>query len=156
MKEALFTAQSIPQSVSQNDGTSRVDVKDVQIVAKPAPEDGEPLSDARMGTLRGEITDQEWLDTLMLLMRAAGNDTRMRILYLLWRQGEVRVNDLATILELTTPAISQQLKKLRQCKVVKTRRDAQTIYYRLNTELDFVQCLVRFFVRETYPLSAAA
>ena len=144
MKDAMFVAQPI----SVNDGTSNVNIEDVQVVAKPATDDGEPLSTMQMDALRGEIAHQEWIDELMLLMRAAGNDTRMRILYLLWRQGEVRVNDLATILELTTPAISQQLKKLRQCKIVKTRRDAQTIYYRLNTELDFVQCLVRFFIKD--------
>ncbi|NBC17540.1 MAG: metalloregulator ArsR/SmtB family transcription factor [Bacteroidetes bacterium] len=152
MKDALFVAQPI----SVNDGTSNVDVDEVQVVARPAPDEGEPLSTARMDTLRSDIKHQEWLDALMLLMRAAGNDTRMRILYLLWRQGEVRVNDLATILELTTPAISQQLKKLRQCEIVKTRRDAQTIYYRLNTDLDFVQCLVRFFVQGNYAGTAAA
>jgi DNA-binding transcriptional ArsR family regulator len=151
MKDAVI----VDQALSENDGTSNVNVDEVQIVARPTPDEGEPLSTARMDTLRTEIHQQEWLDTLMLLMRAAGNDTRMRILYLLWRQGEVRVNDLATILELTTPAISQQLKKLRQSDIVRTRRDAQTIYYRLNTDLDFVQCLVRFFAEDTYSIPTA-
>ena len=98
--------------------------------------------------LRTELEDQNWLDTLMALMKAAGNDTRVRILYLLWRRSEVRVNDLAAILQLTTPAISQQLKKLRGCNLVHARRDAQTIYYRLNTESEFIRSLVGFFEEE--------
>ena len=81
----------------------------------------------------------------MTVMKAAGNDTRVRILYLLWRRGEVRVNDLASILELTTPAVSQQLKKLRNCNLVRARRDAQTIYYRLNPDSEFILSLIGFF-----------
>ncbi len=108
------------------------------------------MQQMQVDALRMELGDQIWLDTLMGLMKAAGNDTRVRILYLLWRRGVVRVNDLATILELTTPAISQQLKKLRHCTLVRPRRDAQTIYYRLNSESDFIKSLVGFFEEETY------
>jgi len=107
------------------------------------------MQQMQVDALRMELGDQIWLDTLMGLMKAAGNDTRVRILYLLWRHGEVRVNDLATILQLTTPAISQQLKKLRQSTLVRARRDAQTIYYRLNSESDFIKSLVGFFEEET-------
>ncbi len=100
--------------------------------------------------LRAELNDQAWLAPLMTLMKAAGNDTRLGILYLLWQRDEVRVNDLADILELTTPAISQQLKKLRSCNLVKTRRDAQTIYYSLNKEdTAFIDCLIGFFNKKT-------
>lgn len=95
--------------------------------------------------LRTEVGRHDELDVLTSMMNAAGNDTRMRILYLLWRRREVRVNDLADILEVTTPAISQQLKKLRSHHLVDTRRDAQTVYYRLNSETPFVNELVEFF-----------
>lgn len=143
MKDTQFLTQAV-----QNDGMSHFHVDDVEVVVRVRPEEGEPMADAQMDTLRHELEVQGWLDPLMSLMRAAGNDTRIRILYLLWRRGEVRVNDLATILELTTPAISQQLKKLRECGIVLTRRDAQTIYYRLDGTNEFVQCLVSFFVQD--------
>jgi len=121
---------------------------DVKMRIIPQREGGMPMQDGQMEALRTELEDQGWLDTLMALMKAAGNDTRVRILYLLWRRGEVRVNDLALILELTTPAISQQLKKLRSCGLVRARRDAQTIYYRLNADSEFIQSLVGFFEGE--------
>ncbi len=107
------------------------------------------MQQGQVDALRTELELQNWLDTLMALMKMAGNDTRVRILYLLWRRGEVRVNDLAAILQLTTPAISQQLKKLRNCGLVRARRDAQTIYYRLNSDADFIKSLVGFFAEET-------
>lgn len=111
----------------------------------PQREGGFPLQNIQMDNLRSEINSQPWLDVVMEAMRAAGNDTRVRILYLLWRHGEIRVNDLAEILELTTPAISQQLKKLREATLVRSRRDAQTIYYRLNQESEFTHCIADFF-----------
>ncbi len=98
-----------------------------------------------MDALRMEVEDLEWLDALMALMKAAGNDTRVRILYLLWRRGEVRVTDLAVILELTPPAISRHLKMLRSCGLTQARRDAQTTYYRLDTDAEFIQSLISFF-----------
>ncbi len=106
------------------------------------------MPQGQMDALRMEVEDQQWLDALMALMKAAGNDTRMRILYLLWRRGEVRVRDLAAILQLTSPAISRHLKMLRSCGLVQARRDAQTIYYRLNTDAEFIQSLISFFEEE--------
>lgn len=103
------------------------------------------MSDVALDAMKHEVVSHPHLDVLTSLMNAAGNDTRMRILYLLWRNQEVRVNDLAAILNVTTPAISQQLKKLRAHRLVHTRRDAQTVYYRLNPETDFVQRLIEFF-----------
>ena len=103
------------------------------------------MPQGQMDALRMEMEDLQWLDALMALMKAAGNDTRVRILYLLWRRGEVRVTDLATILQVTSPAISRQLKILRSCGLAQARRDAQTIYYRLNTDAEFIQSLISFF-----------
>ncbi|MEX0746856.1 MAG: metalloregulator ArsR/SmtB family transcription factor [Rhodothermales bacterium] len=110
------------------------------------------MNDYLIDSLKGEVGRHDRLDSLTSMMNAAGNDTRMRILYLLWRNREVRVNDLASILDVTTPAISQQLKKLRSQRLVRTRRDAQTVYYRLNGETPFVHALVEFF--EELPVPA--
>jgi ArsR family transcriptional regulator, lead/cadmium/zinc/bismuth-responsive transcriptional repressor len=111
------------------------------------------MSDYMIDILKSELGDHDRLDLLTSLMNAAGNDTRMRILYLLWRNREVRVNDLAVILNVTTPAISQQLKKLRENRMVRTRRDAQTVYYRLNFETAFVLQLVDFFQDLVEPIA---
>ncbi len=123
--------------------------KDLHVRIIPKREGGFPMQQVQVDALRTELEDQNWLDTLMALMRVAGNDTRVRILYLLWRRGEVRVHDLATILQVTTPAISQQLKRLRHYSLVRSRRDAQTIYYRLHSESDFIKSLVGFFSEGT-------
>jgi DNA-binding transcriptional ArsR family regulator len=107
---------------------------------------GSGMESRQIEALKRTLKENRQLSILTGMMNAAGNPTRMAILNLLWRKGEVRVNDLASILELTSPAISQQLKKLRKQSLVEFRRDAQTVYYRLNKESAFVQqFLIRFF-----------
>lgn len=101
--------------------------------------------------LRREVDDHAMLDQLAELMNAAGNETRLRILYVLWRGAEVRVNDLAEILGLTTPAVSQQLKKLRRHGLVLTRRNAQTVYYRLDAAHGMIRCLTFIFHEGAFP-----
>ncbi len=49
-------------------------------------------------------------------------------------EGEVAVGALATQVGLSQSALSQHLSKLRAQKLVKTRRDAQTIYYSSTSE----------------------
>lgn len=112
------------------------------------------MSDYLIDELKHEVDAHDRLDLLTSMMNAAGNDTRMRILYLLWRNEEIRVNDLAVILDVSTPAISQQLKKLRAHRLVRTRRDAQTVYYRLNPETPFVRHLTAFFASMAEPVPA--
>jgi DNA-binding transcriptional ArsR family regulator len=64
------------------------------------------------------------------LMKALGNESRLMILCVL-AEGERSVSDLNTIVPLSQSALSQQLARLRQQGLVKTRRESQTIYYSL-------------------------
>ena len=67
------------------------------------------------------------------LLSAMANPKRLLILTSLVK-GEVPVGVLATQVGLSQSALSQHLSKLRAQKLVKTRRDAQTIYYSSNSE----------------------
>ena len=82
------------------------------------------------------------LSKLSLVLSLAGNDVRLKILYLLKEESELCVCDLADILEMTIPAVSQHLRKLKDGNVLQTRRNAQTIYYSLKEEhLDIIKPL---------------
>jgi len=61
----------------------------------------------------------------------AGNDVRLKILFLLFEQQKLCVCDLSDILNMTIPAISQHLKKLREGGIVQLEKVAQTIFYSL-------------------------
>lgn len=59
-----------------------------------------------------------------------GNEHRLKILCHLSRT-EASVTELEVLTGLSQSALSQHLAKLRQERLVKTRRHAQTIYYSL-------------------------
>jgi DNA-binding transcriptional ArsR family regulator len=67
------------------------------------------------------------------LLSAMANPKRLMILCSLVK-GEVPVGILASQVGLSQSALSQHLSKLRAQKLVKTRRDAQTIYYSSSSE----------------------
>ncbi|TRY33505.1 ArsR/SmtB family transcription factor [Aliiglaciecola sp. M165] len=64
------------------------------------------------------------------LLRAMANKNRLLLLCLL-NQGELSVSQLNSELDIPQSTLSQHLSVLRQDKLVKTRREAQTIYYAL-------------------------
>lgn len=64
------------------------------------------------------------------LLAAMANARRLLVLCHLV-EGERSVGELAAIAGLSQPALSQHLAKMRMQRLVKTRRDAQTIYYSL-------------------------
>lgn len=65
------------------------------------------------------------------LMKLMASEQRLIILCRLGEAGECSVGDLAQHVGLAQSAASQHLAKLRAEGVVGTRRDGQTIYYRL-------------------------
>jgi DNA-binding transcriptional ArsR family regulator len=67
------------------------------------------------------------------LMKLLASERRLILLCRL-RQGEASVGDLAHHVGLAPSAASQHLAKLRAEGLVETRRDGQTIHYRLADE----------------------
>ncbi len=65
------------------------------------------------------------------LLKLLANENRLLILCRLASSGEMTVSSLADAVGLSQSALSQHLAKLREQRLVATRRDAQTIYYRL-------------------------
>ncbi|WFU41996.1 metalloregulator ArsR/SmtB family transcription factor [Bradyrhizobium sp. CB82] len=64
------------------------------------------------------------------LLTAMANAKRLMVLCNLL-DGERSVGDLADLVGLSSAALSQHLGKMRALDLVTTRRDGQTIYYRL-------------------------
>lgn len=59
--------------------------------------------------------------------------TRVQLLWAL-AGGEMSVTELAQRVGKAAPSVSQHLAKLRMARLVTTRRDGTTIYYRLENE----------------------
>ncbi len=67
------------------------------------------------------------------LFKVFGDSTRIRILLLL-QEKEASVNEIANELNMNQSAISHQLKNLKHSKLIKNRREGQTIYYSLDDD----------------------
>jgi DNA-binding transcriptional ArsR family regulator len=65
------------------------------------------------------------------LLKLLANENRLLILCRLAIAGEMPVGALAQATKLSQSALSQHLAKMREDGLVATRRDAQTIYYRI-------------------------
>lgn len=79
-------------------------------------------------------TAQKSFVNLSNILALAGNEVRLKIVYLLEEEKELCPCDLADILGMSIPAVSQHLRKLKDGNIVKTRKDGQTIYYSLTQE----------------------
>jgi len=67
-------------------------------------------------------------------LELTGNKVRLKILFLLYEEQKLCVCDLSDILDMNISAISQHLRKLKDRKLIKTDRQAQTIFYSLRKE----------------------
>jgi len=68
---------------------------------------------------------------VVALFQALANDSRLRLLHALARAEELCVTDLAAAVEMTPQAISNQLRRLIDRRIVATRREGNYIYYRI-------------------------
>ncbi len=64
------------------------------------------------------------------LLKGLANESRLMIMCVL-TEGELSVGQLNERISLSQSALSQHLAVLREQGLVKTRRESQTIYYRL-------------------------
>jgi len=77
-------------------------------------------------------------------LELAGNNVRLKILFLLYEEKQLCVCDLSDILGMTISAVSQHLRKLKDRKLIETERQAQTIFYSLTNEYKIL--LEPFFI----------
>lgn len=81
------------------------------------------------------------------LFKMLGNDTRLRVLHALVRAGELCVTDLAAEVAMAPQAVSNQLQRLADRRMVAARRDGVRLYYHLTDPcvaglLDLGLCLL--------------
>lgn len=69
------------------------------------------------------------------VFKCLGDETRCRIMLMLYAQGELCVCELIWALDDSQPKVSRHLAQLRTCGLLEDRRQGQWIYYRLHPQL---------------------
>ena len=84
-------------------------------------------------SVKRRLPDPVALYDLADLFKLFSDSTRISILWAL-SESEMCVCDLCVLLKMKQPAVSHQLKNLKQSRIVKARRDGKVIYYSLSDE----------------------
>ena len=95
--------------------------------------EGTLIDEEAVNQVKEQMPPLEHLYELAELFKAFSDSTRVRILWAL-SKSEMCVGDLAAVLDMTSTAISHQLRLLKQFRLVSNRRDGRVMYYRLNDD----------------------
>jgi DNA-binding transcriptional ArsR family regulator len=104
------------------------------------------FADERPALAERRLIDGELAGELAGTFKVLANDTRLRLLHALARAGELCVSDLAAEVAMAPQAVSNQLQRLADRRIVATRREGNRILYRIVDEcvpalLDLGLCL---------------
>jgi DNA-binding transcriptional ArsR family regulator len=85
---------------------------------------------------------------VMALFKVLANDTRIRMLHHIVRSGEATVTDIAKRLGMKPQAVSNQLTRLSDTRMVASRREGNNVFYRVSNGcvaplLDLALCLMQ-------------
>ncbi|MGI4871916.1 MAG: metalloregulator ArsR/SmtB family transcription factor [Janthinobacterium lividum] len=84
------------------------------------------------------------------LFKALGDESRVRLLHLLWRNQEMVVGDLEQVLDFTQTKTSRQLAYLKNAGLVSVRRLDNWMFYSLREETaEFLQQLLTLMERDS-------
>jgi ArsR family transcriptional regulator len=67
--------------------------------------------------------------------KCLSDETRLRCIMLLKKEGKLCVCELTTALTLSQPKISRHLASLRQCNLLQDSREGQWVFYQINPTL---------------------
>jgi len=87
--------------------------------------------DKRLDELRQEMPTEEALYDLSDFFKVFGDSTRIKIIWALFN-GEMCVGTIANLLEMSQSSISHQLRVLKNCRLVKARKDGKQVFYSLD------------------------
>ena len=112
------------EQMSKKKGVNRMAMNDVECC------DFYQVHEDVVKAVTAKMPDEDELYDLAEIFKVFGDSTRIKILYVLF-ESEMCVCDIAQLLNMNQSAISQQLKILKQSRLVKSRREGKAVFYSL-------------------------
>ena len=81
--------------------------------------------------LEGPLLAEPVAADLAALFKVLANDNRLRMLHAVHRAGELSVGDIAEEVGASQQAVSNQLQRLVDQRILHSRRDGQRVLYRI-------------------------
>ncbi|GAF42044.1 hypothetical protein FC83_GL002085 [Agrilactobacillus composti DSM 18527 = JCM 14202] len=89
--------------------------------------------EALIKSVSAALPPEETIDLMTNMLKTFGDKTRAKILYALF-ESELRVLDIASILNMSQSSVSHQLRALKEAKLVKNRKVGKEVIYSLADE----------------------
>lgn len=90
------------------------------------------MNTIKLNKIKQELKNTKNLEDCAYCFSIVGNETRMKICWLLCRYPELSVSEIAIILGQSVSTVSHSLKKLRDFSLVETRRVKKNVFYKLS------------------------
>ncbi len=91
------------------------------------------------------------LELTTKIFNLSGNPARLKILFLLHKEGEMCPCDLSDILNISVGGISQHLRKLRDGSLIKDKKVGQTVFYSLVDEnIDLLKPVLDKLIKQNH------
>lgn len=90
--------------------------------------EGTLVHEEAVQAVKGQMLSEAMFSDAANFFKVMGDGTRFRILYALDKE-ELCVCDLANLLGMSVSAVSHQLARLRESKLVTSRRDGKNVFY---------------------------
>lgn len=97
-------------------------------------------SEEKIKQYQKHLKSRDDIKQIAQFSKLTSDPNRNNIIYLLYKFDAFCVCDLANILDVSIASVSQHLRKLHDKRLVRTRKEKQTIYYALSDK-DFISYL---------------
>ena len=102
-------------------------------IKKEVVSDMNKVNEELVEVCRKQLVSERDIDDMSQIFSMFGDTTRLKIMNALFTH-ELCVTDLASLLEMSTSAISHQLANLKKTKLVTTKKKGKNVYYSLADE----------------------
>ncbi len=82
-----------------------------------------------------EFFPEEYIKRAVKVLKLISEESKLRIMLLLAKEGECRVSEISEILGMNQTTLSHHLSRLRDADLVVTNREGTSIYYDINDAL---------------------
>ena len=91
----------------------------------------------------------EQLELATQIFNLSGNAARLKILFLLHKEGKMCPCDLSDILDISVGGVSQHLRKLKDGGLVQSKKVGQTVFYSIpENKITMLNTLIELLIQE--------
>jgi ArsR family transcriptional regulator len=93
------------------------------------------IKEKKVGKSRTEFFPEEYLKRAIKILKLISEESKLRIMLLLAKDGPLRVSQIADLLEMNQTTTSHHLSLLRAADLLVHERDGKNIYYDINESI---------------------